>query len=129
MTDGIIQCAEVHNEIVRLGQVNLVPFCTFWEKHPRHQAMMAESVSEDVVSFYKKALVPAGHISEEDPYQNLFYYLQGLACPWDGYNDFQLRKLNGEGISQKARYILLYTATKLSKTGQGGIMYDQFMGD
>jgi hypothetical protein len=84
--------------------------------------------SEDVADFYKKALVPAGSINAEDPYQNFFYYIQSLATPWNVPNEYQLRNMSGKDDGEGTRFILFYMATSVAGSSQGGIMYDQPQG-
>lgn len=126
MATELVLSAELHNEIVRLGwHVTSAPFIPFWEKYSQQQAEIEELVGEDLVAFYKKALVPAEIIHAEDSYQNFFYYLQGLAQPWDRH-DFAgtlLGELDCKENKARDRYIVLYEATTAFGGQQGGIMY------
>lgn len=122
MTEGISECAELHNRIVRLGwHVTSEPFVPFWERYSQYQEEMANLLSDDVVKFYKQALVPAGRVRAEDQYQNFFYYLQGLALPWEA-KGYRAESPNLSVVGKSTRFVLLYLATKPFDGQQGGIV-------
>lgn len=120
MPDLLAHSAILHNELVRLGRhVTSAPFVTYWAKYSQHQAEMRSVLREDVVNFYKQALVPAEDPSAEDPYQNFFYYLHRLARP---RREHENRRLNDRVSHEAARFVLFYIATDVFSGQQGGLM-------
>jgi hypothetical protein len=94
MSTAIMQCAKSHNEIVRLGWEGTgqkfddsAPFKPFWEENESNHPQLQRLARTDLIAFYKEALVRTGPQDDShDPYQNFFYYLQGLSHPWAEFN-------------------------------------------
>ena len=121
------RCIELHNRLVQIGWEGSnrifedAKMQTWWDMYGAdcdEQGLTPRLIPE-LINFLKGALRPDPRETGPDfPYQNLFYYIQGLALPKTILSEYFIL----EGLDEEPpRYVLLYRVTDL-KSHSCGIM-------
>ncbi|KUJ13267.1 uncharacterized protein LY89DRAFT_784998 [Mollisia scopiformis] len=124
------RCIELHNQITRIGwggsgqNPEGDEMQTWWEMYGADcdEQDLTPRLIPEVIDFLKGALQPdPDETGSDSPYQNFFYYIQGLAIPETILSENFIL----EGLDEDPpRYVLLYHVTDL-KTHPCGIIFDQ----
>ena len=121
------RCIELHNRLVQIGWEGSsqifedAEMQTWWDMYGADcdEQDLTPRLIPELIDFLKGALRPdPGETGPDSPYQNLFYYIQGLALPKTILSEYFIL----EGLDEKPpRYVLLYRVTDL-KSHSCGIM-------
>jgi len=124
-----VRCADLHNEIVRLGiegtgeTFNPEALQLFWDTVPEHHEQLEQQMKWSIIEFYKRALVYNRQYESESSYQNFFYFVSELNNPLhEGYYRDTLEGENQDAREREDdpdRYLLFYTATNLESHAMG----------
>lgn len=119
------RCIDLHNQLVQIGWegsgggLDDNEIQAWWDRYGADcdEQDLTQRLIPELVDFFKGALqIDQEETGTDSPYQNFFYYVQGLAIPETMLSESFIT----EGLDEDPpRYVLLYHVTNLKSHSCG----------